>query len=552
MTQSKMNTNMNALRFGREMRLLLIASAAGLLLCSDGAAQSQTENYSQEADKGPEAVAALTSPEAAQKLNGSDRAKDAPMSILNRLSKEAGVSQGWDPKNNRWSAVVEFKYPLKQASGKNFANAIGARDVAFVGAFLKAQAALAIWYGANASVEVALSNPGDPLVSSNQALADSAKARAATVQKQLTELMTDLSEAERQSLGSLLSARFSAAAQRLLERIAPNASVDAETRRQREELVAALKAQISEYNRELRELEDLHKNYHANFAKKTTTTGTRVEFDHHFVGLSAVAMAERVTETQHEVAVLYIWSPKVAQAAVRAMTGEGSEPKRGEVGELSYEDWRAKQNMLLMPPVGNYLDNEGNYWFYGVGIAANGEDAAEISLQRAMGAVLLSLNSSLAGRVMLSQQLRSGEIGNDYVQKFSQELLSRTDANTQGLSSFTEPVDFPVVQGGEVTTVPVYGTISAMMAGSRSAANKALLQTKLDAARIARDNNRRSFEVAQASASVKQAQREMSAPAKAKQDAAPKTPPATKKTNSAEPEMQPGTRVSPVQKPNFE
>jgi len=327
--------------------------------------------------------------------------------------------------------------------------------------------------------------------------------------------------------------------------------------------VAGLKSQIAEYNKEISELQELHKNYHANFGKKKLTSGIQLEFDHHFVGLSSVAMAERTTETQHEVAVLYIWSPKLAQAVTRTMTGDVPAGPKGDVGDMSFEDWRSKQNTLLLPPIGNYFDSDGSYWFYGVGMAADGEDAAEISRLRAQRALYLSMQSSLAGRRMLSEQMNTGEIGNDTTQKLSEELNARSDINTQGTTFFTEQVDFPVIQAGKPTTVPVYVTVSAMMAGSRGAANKALLQTKLDAARIARDNNRRSLEVAQASAEVKAARREIPAgqnraketPASKSsgtQSTASETGGSAKKAVSAEPEFQPGTRVTPVQKPNFE
>ena len=534
-----------------------------LLLCAQQVSSygQNLVEYNSIQDKGLEAVKAVRDIVKDTLPNQGNIESEDPENLLNKIATKAGVSVNWDPKNNRWAGIGHYRIKRLQAGTATFNKEFGARHMAAMGAMIQGQVALAKWYGASASVELALSNPTDPGISEQQATADSAKARAAKIKKDLENLTKDLSEAESNSIGSLLSTRFSIAAKKILDRVAPPSDTTDAENQKKQELIAGIQAQIEEYNKEIKSLEAVYTDYQNNFRTRTLNKNLKLHFEHYFVGMSAIAMAEKITDSYYDIAILFVWSPKLANTVTSMLTGVELDNSIKAKGDMTYQDWIVKQDPVTLPPIGNYFDNEGRLWFYGAGMVPDTDnDATEKAEYFAEAALYLSLNNEMVGQVIQTSQLNDGNLGNDYTDKLLQDFRAKATINTQGLSSFGGLIKYPVLIKGKPSSVGVRFRTAALSADSRKEANKQIFEQSRRASMIARDNNRRDLEIFISNALVKKAQTEVSLPIQAapkkpavKSMDTPKTSPVQNKTapDNGEATMRPGVNVSPTPKPNF-
>ena len=267
-------------------------------------------------------------------------------------------------------------------------------------------------------------------------------------------------------------------------------------------------------------LEEQFAKYQKLYAKRCTESSSQLTFDHHIFGMNALFWAENVTQDgMLQMAVAFVWSPKLAQSSYAALMGEPSlEPEAVAKGELSLEEWintPENQDLTKFGAFRYYVDNRGERWFLGASARAGGDDdAVEAANMSAIQNLYMPLASKLTGVQELKMRALDGvkkSTGSQAKEDLKLLLNANAEANTRGLNRLVgRDVWWPAknLDGNKDGRVQATVQVYALAASSAAAALKAEVTTALQMAQVEREKNRRWLEHQQNSAIVDSAKQE--------------------------------------------
>jgi len=495
--------------------LVLLVGSAALIL--PGLAQ---DKYDPEKDQGLQAVVGTqkkAQPKLAQGMAGGDFISTA-RNVLEQKLRESGIKPGgWDDTKCRFAQVVSYSFPMDNNDIEEY---FILRQLAALGAMVMAQRDLAIWMGTKASMSVSINNPGDPFKLENDPKLDSIKQRLAEAKQKAEKLGARFDKNEEAAFqGVTTSDRIKIAQDSLLKKLDsnynPGAVADAKKKAAEE-----IKPDLKLAREELVKMEEQFASYQKLYAKRHTEASSQLTFDHNIFGMNALFWAENVTpDGMLQMAIAYVWSPKLAQSSYAALMGDPSlEPEAVAKGGLSLEDWinaPEQQDLTKFGAFRYYVDNRGERWFLGASARAGGDDdAVEAANMSAIQNLYMPLASKLTGVQELKMRAMDGVkkgTGSQAKEDLKLLLSAKAEANTRGLNRIVgRDVWWPAknLDGSKDDRVQATVQIYALAASSAAAALKAEVTTALQKAQVERERNRRWLEHQQNNAIVERAKQE--------------------------------------------
>jgi hypothetical protein len=495
--KNQIPTNIDRL-FGR---LLLLAGITFLTLpCL------AQDKYDPEKDQGVQAVTEAQKKAQSNNLAqgmGAEAFIESARNVLEKKLRESGIKPGgWDDTKCRYAQVANYSFPLDNNDIEEY---FLLRQLAALGAMVNAQKDLALWMGTKASMSVSVNNPGDPFKLENDQKLESIKQQLMAAKQKAEKLGARFDKSEEAAFKGLTTAdRIKIASDSLLKKLDtnydPSAVVDG-----KKKLADEVKSHLQLAKDEVSKLEEQFTNYQKLYAKRRTEASSQLTFDHNIFGMSALFWAENVTsDGMLQMAVAYVWSPKLAQSSYAALMGDASLAPEAAKGELSLEDWinaPEQQDLTKFGAFRYYVDNRGERWFLGASARAGGDDdAIEAANMSAMQNLYMPLASKLTGKQELKMRALDGVkkgTGSQAKEDLSEILNAKADANTRGLSRLVgRDVWWPAksLDGNKDGRVQATVQIYALAASGAAAALKAGVTTALQMAQVEREKNRRWLE----------------------------------------------------------
>jgi hypothetical protein len=465
------------------------------------------DKYDPEKDKGLEAVVdaqKISQPQLPQNMLGSDFPKTA-RNILEQKLRDSHIKPGgWDPTKNRFAQIAIFQFPLDNNEIEEY---FQLRQLAALGAMVMAQRDLALWMGTKAEMSVSINNPGDPFKMENDTKLKEIEGKLAAAKQRAEKLGVRFDKSEESAFKGVTTVdRIKIAQNALLEKIDTNYNHSAAVE-EKKQIVAQVKTDLQSAQEEVATLEKEFSNYRTKYAKRRTEASSKLIFDHNIFGMNALFWAENITEDGKmlQMAVAYVWSPKLAQSTYAALMGDPSlEPEVTDKGSMSLEDWinaPDQADLRLFGAFRYYVDNRGERWFLGSSARAGGDDdAIEAANMSAIQNLYMPLASKLVGVEELKMKALDGVekgTGSQAKEDLAVMLNSHADPNTRGLNRLIgRDIWWPakVLKGNENGRVQATVQIYSLAASSAGDALKAEVTTALQAAQVARENNRRWLE----------------------------------------------------------
>ncbi len=464
------------------------------------------DKYDPQKDQGVQAVIEAQKkgqPKLAQGMAVGDFIPTA-RNVLEQKLRESGIKPGgWDDTKGRYAQIAIFSFPLDNNDMEEY---FLLRQLAALGTMVVAQRDLAVWMGAQASMSVTVNNPGDPFKLQNDAKLESIKQRLVAAKQKAEKLGARFDKSEEEVFnGVTTSDRIKIAEDALLKKLDanydPGVAADAKNKVSEE-----VKSDLQVAQEDLAKLENQFLNYQKLYARRRTEASSQLTFDHNIFGMNALFWAENITpDGMLQMAVAYVWSPKLAQSAYAALMGDSSlEPEAAAKGKLSVEDWinaPEQQDLTKFGAFRYYVDNQGERWFLGASARAGGDDeAVEAANMSAIQNLYMPLASKLTGQQELTMRSLDGikkGTGSQAAENLKLILNSKTDANTRGLNRLVgRDVWWPAknLEGNKDDKVQATVQIYALAASSAAAALKAEVTTALQMAQVEREKNRRWLE----------------------------------------------------------
>jgi hypothetical protein len=480
--------------------------------------------------------------------------------ILASKLTEAGIRQSWHEEKNRFGGVAVYKFQIDPSS--SFEEYFIFRQAAALGALITAQMEVARWLGANASMEVARENPGDPFFQDkfNESAKREIEDRINKLNQESAALGVQMDKADGDANNGVTTwDRFKVASDALVKKLDKDYDPK-QISQEKFEKANKIKGDVEATQKQIQELKNKYEEYREAY-KKSLTAGIALNYDHVIFGLSAVSWAENLSPSgELQVGMAYIWSPKLAQSAYAALVGEPNLDSDNVKGDESLDSWLGKQDLSTIGAFRYYVDNNGDRWFIGSSATPNSVDGADqIASLSAIMNLYMPLYSRLVGSQKYNLEVRSGKLPAKAAQEMLEDLKSFVkDANTRGIQQVSsKDIIWPAKnsKNGAAEDGSVIVAIQALSAKSAAAALKANVQMALAAAATERENNRRRLEQAQLLGIVNAAKKEVPAsrvpglvnkaqPANA--PSAVKTPvQQSKSTSDNNLSPQPGVKVTP-------
>jgi hypothetical protein len=478
------------------------------------------DKYDPAKDKGLEAVvAAQKKPQ--PKISQNMAAGDFPVTARNILEQKLRDSEikpgGWDESKGRFAQVAIFQFPMDSNDIEEY---FLLREAAALGAMVMAQRDLAVWMGTKAEMSVSVNNPGDPFRLENDEKLQAIEGKLREAKQRAEKLGARFEKSEESAFkGVTTSDRIRIAQDALLKKVDSNYN-SAAAAQEKKQAVEAIKSELQLATEEVAKLENAFANYQKLYAKRRTEAASQLTFDHNIFGMNALFWAENVTtDGMLQMAVAYVWSPKLAQSTFAALMGDPSlEPDVVAKGELSLEDWiksMEQQDLKSFGAFRYYVDNRGERWFLGASArAGSDDDAVEAANMSAMQNLYMPMASKLVGQQELKLKALDGVKKGTHSQAKEDLALilnAKADPNTRGLNRVVgRDIWWPAktLDGNQDGRVQATLQIYALAASSAAAALKAEVTTALQMAEVEREKNRRWLEHLQNNAIVEKGKTE--------------------------------------------
>ena len=458
--------------------------------------------YLPEKDQGEQAIIEaankITPPKVGRDNKGSE---DSVKNILTAKLEEADIQTGWDTDKNRYAGVAFYEFIVEPDI--DLEDYFVARQIAAVGAIVRAQVDLAVWLGAEAGINVSIQNPGDPFFADKKHSKDLAeiKAKLDAARLQAEKEGVQLEKAEEVVASGVTTVdRIKIASDALLKKLEPGfdeKAVQDVKQSKAEEIRKAVLASAES----LKLLEAEYEQYRENYQRKSIQAGMDLTFDQVIFGLSAVCWSENFTsDGRLQMGVAYVWSPKLAKSAHAALVGDPSMDDENAKGTESVSSWIKRQDLATFGSSRYFVDNGGDRWFIGSALVPNSVDeATTIAKMDAIMALYMPLYSNLQGKQIHQLSAKSGKKGSSFAQGVHEELRSFASHNTRGMNQLRN-VDIQwsarTKSGGQAKSESVSAVVMGLNAKSAAAALKGGVQMALAAAAVERENNRRRLEQA--------------------------------------------------------
>ncbi len=472
-------------------------------------------NYDPDKDQGQEAVidAARQKPARVQSGLSEDQFPATAKNALTKKLSDCGIKSSWDNTKCRMAGVATFSFPM---DGTDIEEYMLLRQVAALGAMVSAQAELAKWMGTKADMSVTINNPGDPFKLQNDDKLETIKSKKAQAKAKVEKAGIILTKSEESALaGVTTSDRIKVVEDALIKKIDTNYN-SAQIPDKKQSLAKDALLELQTAKDELATLENDFSNYKTLYRKREVEASSKLTYDHYIFGMNALFWAENVTpgpESQLQMAVAYVWSPKLAQSAYAALMGDPSlEPEISAKGDLPLADWLNQQDLTTFGAFRYYVDDQGERWYLGASARAGGDDdASDAASMSAIMNLYMPLSSKLIGFEEQKIKVWNGKKGSSAKEDLAKMLESIAHPNTRGLNKVVNrDIWWPAkgMEGNKDGRVQAAIAVYALAASSGAAALKAEVENALKLAQIQRENNRRWMEHEQSNAIVDNAKKE--------------------------------------------
>ena len=229
-----------------------------------------------------------------------------------------------------------------------------------------------------------------------------------------------VSEAEKDAWrGATIADRFGKLLDALIRKLDTNyqaAAISPEKKAR----AADLRSQLAATRAEADSLRGSILEFDKNYRKRAASSDFFAYFSHNILGGTAVKLAEVLIKRKSlrgyelQVAIAYVWSPKLEQATRAIIQGATAGGRPGFKGQTDLETYLESQDKLTFPPMFTFTDDSGSRWFLGSGYAETdkdgeaGDDVARLSVYMNCYASLF-LNTT--GKEQLRQHATGGELG---------------------------------------------------------------------------------------------------------------------------------------------
>jgi len=470
-------------------------------------------NYDEAKDKGPEAVVRANQTIKSEiPTVGASAEEQTVKNVLNKKLKDGGIRLSWDEEMNRLGGVALYR--IQVGSNIDLEQYFIFRQVATLGALLEAQAQMANWLGAEASMDVCMKLPGDPFFSDTSK--NQVKAEIENRQSQLknelvklgvkidTDTDVDVSNAD----------RFKAGIDAMLKKLDKDYD-PAKISSAKAANIAELRLKSEEIQSKIEYLQKEFDNYQQAY-RKSLENNISIKYDHVIFGISAVAFGEQLdSDNVLTIGLAYVWSPKLSNSVEAALLGDATLDDRNIKGAESLDSWLDKQDLKTLGAFRYYVDNVGDRWFIGCGMAPNSVDESYTRANlNAIQNLYMPLSARINGLEEKKSIVRGGEIGKTAaiaLEDVNKVMQSSSNNNTRGINQVaSSDVAWPSfsIKTRTSKNASVAVSVVALNAKSAAAALKANVQGALAAAATEREHNRRILEQAQILNIVESAKKE--------------------------------------------
>lgn len=185
-------------------------------------------------------------------------------------------------------------------------------------------------------------------------------------------------------------------------------------------------------------------------------------------GAICIRQSESWNGRRYQVAIAFVWSPKLERAARAVLTGDKVVCKPKPEG-MDIEEWLESVNPALMSGPIQYVDKDGTRWFLGISASSADEDLDAVTLRMnrsiadmsAKQMVVFSLWGDVKAYEMMRQELSSVSVGNMTEVEAAQWAESKMSQVVKGLpvrgmeKLYGEEIEYPVT--GKRIYVSIYG-----------------------------------------------------------------------------------------------
>ena len=444
---------------------------------------------------------------------GEDSIEESVENILTKRMERDGITAAWDETNERYSQNAS--YTVNIPTDADLEDYFAYRQIACLGALIRAQIDIATFMGTEATMDVAFVDPGNPVFNEppNAALRKETESKIQALKKQLASANLKLEEGKDWTSADRMRTAADALLKKLDQNYAPSKSAEEKAKFKEQVGIEAREIEIN-----LAALEEKMKNYQQSF-RKSTTAGIVLDYDHVIFGITALAWAENYSKGSLSMGLVYAWSPQMAKRVRAALTGDPSMiPTDGPKGPESLEAWLQKQPLDQIGAFRYYIDDKGSPWFLGTGYCPKDVEAYDqIARINAIQNLYMPLFSTFTGKQEQRTVRRAGnnskkskvKLPDHIVTEMIENFKSQASANTRGLSVKRRAVvAWPIVVDKKEGRGAVGVSVVALSAKSAGSALKAAVETAEHAAAVNHENNRRALELKQLNAIVNKAKAE--------------------------------------------
>lgn len=448
------------------LSLLTCVASFGTQLYGQGNPGSARPISNPPEDSGLKAVKDAQSERFLPAPNTRDISSKSAVTLLQEALKGQKFTGGWDSKKKRYTEIVDYRWPIESLDTLDVSQFFTYRQLAALGAFVKANVGLCKALGESADLEIKLQTFGTPANARFATPLQKKQAELDELEKKAKELGVTVSEAERAAWNGVTTGdRFGKGLDALIKKVDTSynaAAIVPEKRARAAELKKELEVAKADADRLRTAIVDFDKN----FKQFSASSHFASYFSHNILGGTAVKMAEVLTKRKNQpgyelqVAIAYVWSPKLEEATRAIIQGA----KAGDPafkGDMDIDAYLESRDKFTFPPMFSYTDDSGSRWFLGAGyadiseVAEVGDDVARLSAYLNCYASLF-LNTT--GKERLRQAATAGKLGTTVDDAGVAKEVKSGFEGKQFLGAspkFKSDLEWPL-QGGKTTDVRVY------------------------------------------------------------------------------------------------
>jgi hypothetical protein len=371
--------------------------------------------------------------------------------------------EGWDDEKKRFFVLEMLSFNTKNPKDPQESAFLTKREVLARQAVINAKVQIIEFLNTEMSAEEKITIPGTDVHAELNARFEAARQKILDQKAVVAKMMQQLDAAEAADLeGVTTMDRLPELMDAVIKKLddSYDSGEIAADKRQRFEEAKANYAQASAELTELQaEADAMGDQVQSEFSSSIETLASMPLF-----GSTVIAQAESYTAAteQYEIAILFVWSAALENAARATLLGTAAN-SNANAKKKSLQAWLASQDLSVMVGPRQYLDDQGRRFFLGIASRPQGKNSAasrkarKLADMNAKAMTAFSLRSDIEAHskaTLLAQELGSTDMNEasrmEVAESLAEEISGTINASIRGLGKVSSKKTVHPISGQDI------------------------------------------------------------------------------------------------------